>query len=66
MNKEYRIIKENQLNKYIKYINLGDPIAVLGSVDSVLGSVDLWRGNCCWWFGHIYSSLSNRIKRTLR
>ena len=32
----------NQLNKYIKYINLGDPIAVLGSIDSVLGSVDLW------------------------
>ena len=31
----------NQLNKYIKYINLGDPIAVLGSIDSVLGSVDL-------------------------
>ena len=32
-------------NKYIKYINLGDPIAVLGFIDSVLGSVDLWRGN---------------------
>ena len=31
----------NQLNKYIKYINLGDLIAVLGSIDSVLGSVDL-------------------------
>ena len=32
----------NILNKYIKYINLGDPIAVLGFIDSVLGSVDLW------------------------
>ena len=31
----------NILNKYIKYINLGDPIAVLGFIDSVLGSVDL-------------------------
>ena len=31
----------NQLNKYIKNINLGDLIAVLGSIDFVLGSVDL-------------------------
>ena len=36
----------NQLNKYIKYINLGDPIAVLGSIDSVLGSVDLYINSC--------------------
>ena len=35
------IINTNILNKYIKYINLGDPIAVLGFIDSVLGSVDL-------------------------
>ena len=31
----------NQLNKFSKYINLGDLIAVLGSIDFVLGSVDL-------------------------
>ena len=31
----------NQLNKFSKYINLGDIIAVLGSIDFVLGSVDL-------------------------
>ena len=31
----------NQSNKFAKYINLGDPIAVLGPLDSVLGSVDL-------------------------
>ena len=31
----------NQLNKFNNYINLGDLIAVLGSIDSVLGSVDL-------------------------
>ena len=31
----------NQLNKFSKYINLGDLIAILGSIDSVLGSVDL-------------------------
>ena len=43
----------NILNKYIKYINLGDPIAVLGFIDSVLGSVDLWRGN----FGLIMGNL---------
>ena len=30
-----------QLNKYCRYINLGDCIALLGSIDSVLGSVDL-------------------------
>ena len=27
-------------------INLGDPIAVLGSIDSVLGSVDLYINSC--------------------
>ena len=32
----------NQSNKFAKYINLGDPIAVLGPLDSVLGSVDLY------------------------
>ena len=32
----------NQLNKFSKYINLGDLIAVLGSIDFVLGSVDLF------------------------
>ena len=42
-------------NKYIKYINLGDPIAVLGFIDSVLGSVDLWRGN----FGIIIEDVIN-------
>ncbi len=31
----------NQLNKYSRYINLADLIAVLGSIDFVLGSVDL-------------------------
>ena len=31
----------NQLNKFNNYINLGDLIAVLGSIDFVLGSVDL-------------------------
>ena len=31
----------NQSNKFSKYINLGDPIAVSGPIDSVLGSVDL-------------------------
>jgi len=30
-----------QLNKFCRYINLGDIIAVLGSIDFVLGSVDL-------------------------
>jgi len=34
-------ISINQLNKFNKNINLGDLIAVLGSVDFVLGSVDL-------------------------
>ena len=29
------------LNKFCKYINIGDLIAVLGSIDFVLGSVDL-------------------------
>ena len=32
----------NQSNKFTKYINLGDPIAVSGFIDSVLGSVDLF------------------------
>ncbi len=31
----------NQLNKFSRYINLGDLIVVLGSIDFVLGSVDL-------------------------
>lgn len=31
----------NQLNKFTRYINLSDIIAVLGSIDFVLGSVDL-------------------------
>jgi NADH:ubiquinone oxidoreductase subunit D len=30
-----------EINRWIKYINLGDLIAILGSVDFVLGSVDL-------------------------
>jgi hypothetical protein len=30
----------NQSNKFSKYINLGDPIAVSGPIDSVSGSVD--------------------------
>ena len=37
---DYLII--NQLNKFCKYINIGDIIAVLGSIDFVLGSVDLF------------------------
>ncbi len=32
----------NQVNKFCRLINLGDLIAVLGSIDSVLGSVDLF------------------------
>lgn len=32
----------NQLNKFCRSINLGDLIAVLGSIDFVLGSVDLF------------------------
>ena len=36
---DYLVI--NQLNKFCKYINIGDLIAVLGSIDFVLGSVDL-------------------------
>jgi NADH:ubiquinone oxidoreductase subunit D len=31
----------NQLNKFSRYINLGDLIVLLGSIDFVLGSVDL-------------------------
>ena len=31
----------NEINNFIKYINLGDLIAILGSIDFVLGSVDL-------------------------
>ena len=30
----------NQLNKFRRYINIGDPIAVLGPIDLVSGSVD--------------------------
>ena len=33
----------NQLNKFCRCINIGDLIAILGSIDSVLGSVDLMR-----------------------
>ena len=31
----------NQLNKFRRYINIGDPIAVSGPIDLVSGSVDL-------------------------
>ena len=31
----------NQLNKFSRFINLGDLIALLGSIDFVLGSIDL-------------------------
>jgi len=31
----------NQLNKFRRYINIGDPIAALGPIDLVSGSVDL-------------------------
>ena len=31
----------NQLNKFSRYINLGDLIVLLGPIDFVLGSVDL-------------------------
>ena len=37
----------NQLNKFCRCINLGDLIAVLGSIDFVLGSVDL-SIECCF------------------
>ena len=36
---DYLVI--NQLNKFCKYINIGDLIAILGSIDFVSGSVDL-------------------------
>ena len=36
---DYLVI--NQLNKFCRYINIGDLIAVLGSIDFVSGSVDL-------------------------
>jgi NADH:ubiquinone oxidoreductase subunit D len=36
---DYLVI--NQLNKFCRYINIGDLIAVLGTIDFVLGSVDL-------------------------
>lgn len=36
---DYLVI--NQLNKFCRYINIGDLIAILGSIDFVLGSVDL-------------------------
>jgi len=36
---DYIII--NCLNKFCRYINIGDLIAVLGSIDFVLGSIDL-------------------------
>lgn len=36
----------NQLDKFSKYINLGDPIAISGSIDSVPGSVDLILVQC--------------------
>ena len=31
----------NGINSFCRYINIGDVIAVLGSIDSVSGSVDL-------------------------
>ena len=36
----------NQINKFCRYINLGDTIAVSGSIDFVLGSVDLLLDRC--------------------
>lgn len=36
----------NQLNKFARFMNLGDLIALLGSIDFVLGSVDLLRPWC--------------------
>ena len=42
----------NQLNKFTRYINLSDTIAVLGSIDFVLGSVDLG------WFWSYYIGLA--------
>ena len=33
----------NSINYIVKYINLGDLIAILGSIDFVSGSVDLVR-----------------------
>ena len=36
---DYLVI--NQPNKFRRYINIGDPIAVLGPIDSASGSVDL-------------------------
>ena len=32
----------NVISKFIKYINIGDLIAVLGTIDFVLGSIDLF------------------------
>ena len=37
---DYLVI--NQLNKFCRYINIGDLIAILGSIDFVSGSVDLY------------------------
>ena len=36
------------ISKFSQYINLGDPIAVLGFIDSVLGSVDLYINSCLY------------------
>ena len=36
-----QIIIINQLNNFNKHINLGDLIALLGTIDSVLGGIDL-------------------------
>lgn len=45
----------NQSNKFSKYINLGDLIAVSGSIDSVLGSVDL----SIYYLFHLFILLIN-------
>jgi NADH:ubiquinone oxidoreductase subunit D len=43
-------LTSSQPNKFCRYINLGDTIAVLGSIDFVLGSVDplLWLFPTCY------------------
>jgi len=45
----------NQLNKFCKYINIGDLIAILGSIDFVSGSVDLI------WSRFNFSSAIHRV-----
>jgi len=39
----------NQLHKFCRYINIGDLIAVCGSIDFVLGSVDLVIDDFTWF-----------------